>query len=276
MPLTRRRVGLLEPRVRPRGGRARLAPRARGGAPARADRRRGRDRGEQLRGRGAARGRGARRRARARCLARAARGDRRVVPRARRRRAVGRAAGGGGHHEPHAARRLRAGGRARRPAPILRAHQSNFRTVGFVEEVAIEELCAPRPAPVIDDVGSGALAERLPELADEPPVRRSVAAGLRGRLLLGRQAAGRPAGGPDGRARATAIERCRAHPLARARCGSTSSRSPRSRRRCASTAIPARALREVPVLRMLAARRGGAAARARSGCARRCGERAPR
>ena len=44
---------------------------------------------------------------------------------------------------------------------ILRAHQSNFRTVGFVEEVEIEELCE-LGVPVIDDVGSGSLAERVP------------------------------------------------------------------------------------------------------------------
>src|SRR2546423_106860 len=55
-------------------------------------------------------------------------------------------------------------------AAILRAHQSNFRTVGFVEEVPVEELCG-LGVPVIDDVGSGALAERVPELADGPPAR---------------------------------------------------------------------------------------------------------
>ena len=60
---------------------------------------------------------------------------------------------------------------------ILRAHQSTFRTVGFVEEVEIEALCelaGDAGVPVIDDLGSGALAERVPELAEEPPVRRSV------------------------------------------------------------------------------------------------------
>src|SRR3712207_8417542 len=53
---------------------------------------------------------------------------------------------------------------------ILRAHQSNFRTVGFTEEPEIEDLCS-LGVPVIDDVGSGALAERLPELDGEPPVQ---------------------------------------------------------------------------------------------------------
>jgi len=97
---------------------------------------------------------------------------------------------------------------------ILRAHQSNFRTVGFVEDVEIERLCS-LGVPVIDDVGSGALAERVPELAGEPPVRRSVAAGcavvcFSGDKLLGGPQAGLMAG------RREAIERCRSHPLARA------------------------------------------------------------
>jgi L-seryl-tRNA(Ser) seleniumtransferase len=97
---------------------------------------------------------------------------------------------------------------------ILRAHQSNFRTLGFVEEVSIEELCSLGP-PVIDDVGSGALADGVPELSDEPPVRRSVAAGsavvcFSGDKLLGGPQAGIMAGRRD------AIERCREHPLARA------------------------------------------------------------
>src|SRR4051812_32667007 len=55
---------------------------------------------------------------------------------------------------------------------ILRVHQSNFRQLGFVEDVPIESLCELGP-PVIDDVGSGALQP----LHDEPDVRRSVAAG---------------------------------------------------------------------------------------------------
>jgi L-seryl-tRNA(Ser) seleniumtransferase len=97
---------------------------------------------------------------------------------------------------------------------ILRAHPSNFRTVGFVSEVEIEQLCS-LGVPVIDDVGSGAMATGLPELADEPPVRRSVAAGsavvcFSGDKLLGGPQAGLLAGTHD------AIERCRAHPLARA------------------------------------------------------------
>jgi L-seryl-tRNA(Ser) seleniumtransferase len=133
---------------------------------------------------------------------------------------------------------------------IMRAHQSNFRTVGFVEEVEIEALCG-LGVPVIDDVGSGALAERLPELADEPPVRRSVAAGcavvcFSGDKLLGGPQAGLMVGSRE------AIERCRSHPLARAlRIDKLSLAALEATLR--HYRDPARALREVPVLRMLAA-----------------------
>jgi L-seryl-tRNA(Ser) seleniumtransferase len=97
---------------------------------------------------------------------------------------------------------------------ILRAHPSNFRLVGFVEEVGIEALCALAP-PVIDDVGSGVLVDDLALLAGEPPVRRSVRAGaalvaFSGDKLLGGPQAGILVG-TEG-----AIAACREHPLARA------------------------------------------------------------
>ena len=97
---------------------------------------------------------------------------------------------------------------------ILRVHQSNFRTVGFVEDVPIEELCSLGP-PVVDDVGSGVLDRGSPLLEDEPTVRRSAAAGAAlvtcsGDKLLGGPQAGMLVG------RSAAIAACRAHPLARA------------------------------------------------------------
>jgi len=97
---------------------------------------------------------------------------------------------------------------------ILRAHPSNFRTLGFVEEVEIEALCS-LGVPVIDDVGSGVLADDLEALADEPPVRRSVRAGaavvcFSGDKLLGGPQAGLMVGERD------TIAACRRHPLARA------------------------------------------------------------
>jgi L-seryl-tRNA(Ser) seleniumtransferase len=93
---------------------------------------------------------------------------------------------------------------------ILHVHQSNFRQLGFVADVAIESLCE-LGVPVIDDVGSGALGE----LWDEPPVGRSVAAGaalvcFSGDKLLGGPQAGILVG------RAEAVAAARRHPLARA------------------------------------------------------------
>ena len=97
---------------------------------------------------------------------------------------------------------------------ILRAHPSNFRTLGFTEDVSIEAL-AGLGAPVIDDVGSGVLADELELLADEPSVRRSVRAGaaltcFSGDKLLGGPQAGILLG------RVELIQRLRTHPLARA------------------------------------------------------------
>jgi L-seryl-tRNA(Ser) seleniumtransferase len=146
---------------------------------------------------------------------------------------------------------------------VLRAHQSNFRTVGFVEEVEIEALCevsARAGVPVVDDLGSGALAEGIPELTEEPPVRRSVAAGaavvcFSGDKLLGGPQAGVMVG------RRAAIDRCRSHPLARAvRIDKLSLAALEATLRLYRD--PAAAAREVPVLRMLTA--GDAELRARA------------
>ena len=136
----------------------------------------------------------------------------------------------------------------------LRVHASNFRTVGFVEEVSIEELClVARRAhvPVIDDAGSGAVLDDLALLDDEPAIRRSVAAGcavvcFSGDKLLGGPQAGLMVGRRD------AIEACRRHPLARAlRIDKLSLAALEATLRIYRD--PARALHEVPVLRMLLA-----------------------
>jgi L-seryl-tRNA(Ser) seleniumtransferase len=99
-------------------------------------------------------------------------------------------------------------------AILLRVHPSNFRTLGFVEDVGIEALCALR-RPVVDDLGSGALARRLEALDDEPDVQASVAAGaalvcFSGDKLLGGPQAGVLVG------RRAMIRRAERHPLARA------------------------------------------------------------
>lgn len=97
---------------------------------------------------------------------------------------------------------------------VLRAHASNFRTIGFVEQVEIEPLCG-LGVPVIDDVGSGVLADELPQLADEPPVRRSVQAGAALVCFSGDKLLGGPQAGVVVGTRA-AVAAARRHPLARA------------------------------------------------------------
>ena len=99
---------------------------------------------------------------------------------------------------------------------ILRVHQSNFRTVGFVEQATIDELCS-LGAPVIDDLGSGVLSSTgsIEALSDEPDLRRSLAAGAAlvccsGDKLLGGPQAGLLLGTE------AAIAAARSHPLARA------------------------------------------------------------
>jgi len=128
---------------------------------------------------------------------------------------------------------------------ILRAHPSNFRQLGFVASVEVEALCS-LGVPVIDDVGSGALGP----LEDEPPVRRSVAAGaalvcFSGDKLLGGPQAGLVVGSAD------AVARARRHPLARAlRLDKLSLAALEATLRLHRD--PERARAEIPVLAMLA------------------------
>jgi L-seryl-tRNA(Ser) seleniumtransferase len=131
---------------------------------------------------------------------------------------------------------------------ILRVHQSNFRTLGFVSEPGIEKLCTLGP-PVIDDVGSGVLAQGVACVESEPSVRRSVRAGVALVCFSGDKLLGAPQAGILVGSRA-AVQSCRKHPLMRAlRIG----RLPLAGL-AATLAIyrdPERARREIPVLSML-------------------------
>jgi L-seryl-tRNA(Ser) seleniumtransferase len=148
--------------------------------------------------------------------------------------------------------------RALRSAPvpvgaILRVHQSNFRTLGFVQDVPVQALCG-LGAPVIDDVGSGVLSGIGPThsilaLGEEPDLQGSVRAGASlvccsGDKLLGGPQAGLMLGTRD------AVAAAREHPLARAlRVDKLSLAA------LEATLMlyrdPARACREIPVLAML-------------------------
>jgi L-seryl-tRNA(Ser) seleniumtransferase len=133
-------------------------------------------------------------------------------------------------------------------ALLLRVHQSNFRVVGFTEQPRVEELAAVahrHDLPLLDDLGSGALVD----ISDEPTGRSSLAAGadlvcFSGDKLLGGPQAGIIVGRGD------LVERLRRHPLHRAlRIDKLSLAA------LEGTLLlylePERALRDVPVLRML-------------------------
>ena len=133
---------------------------------------------------------------------------------------------------------------------ILRAHPSNFRMLGFTEEVPIEELCR-LGVPVIDDIGSGALAEGMPVLGEEPAVRRSVAAGAAVTCFSGDKLLGGPQAGILVGTEA-AIGAARSHPLARPmRIDKLSLAALEATLRLYRE--PRRARDEIPVLRMLQA-----------------------
>jgi L-seryl-tRNA(Ser) seleniumtransferase len=133
---------------------------------------------------------------------------------------------------------------------VLRVHQSNFRTLGFVEEVAVTELCRLGP-PVIDDVGSGVLAgdSGVLVLGEEPDLKASIAAGAAlvccsGDKLLGGPQAGLLLGKRD------AVAAARSHPLARAlRIDKLSLAALEATLMLLRD--PPRARREIPVLAML-------------------------
>ena len=148
-----------------------------------------------------------------------------------------------------------------RTGAILRAHPSNFRTLGFTEEVEIEALCG-LGVPVVDDVGSGVLADDVELLAEEPrcaarcaPARRSSAS-ARTSCSAARRPGARGTHAASRRAGAT---------RSRARCASTSSRSRRWRRRSRSTATPSSRARSYRAGHARRRRRGAPGPRAAAG-----------
>jgi L-seryl-tRNA(Ser) seleniumtransferase len=137
---------------------------------------------------------------------------------------------------------------AHETALLLRVHQSNFRVVGFTERPKLAELAhisRARGVPLVDDLGSGSLLD----LAGEPSARDSLAAGsdlvcFSGDKLLGGPQAGIVVG------RADLVERLRRHPLHRALRADKLTLAALEGT-LALYLDPARALREIPVLRSL-------------------------
>jgi len=149
---------------------------------------------------------------------------------------------------------------------LLKVHSSNFRVVGFTEEVPLADLVAlgaEHGVPVYEDQGSGVLIDLAPYgLPDEPTVRSSIEAGVdlvsvSGDKLLGGPQAGILAGSK------AVIDRLKKHPLARAlRLDKMTLAALEATLRLYLD--PERALREVPTLRMLTESPESVAARART------------
>jgi len=79
---------------------------------------------------------------------------------------------------------------------LLRVHTSNYKIIGFHEEVALEKLVAlgkKRGVPVIDDIGSGAVIDfsRF-GITDEPRAQESIGAGADLVLFSGDKLMGGP------------------------------------------------------------------------------------
>ena len=137
---------------------------------------------------------------------------------------------------------------------VLRVHPSNFRIAGFAARPALEELSAlarRRRVPLVEDLGSGAFVDLSPlGLEREPTVRESLNAGcdvvtFSGDKLLGAPQAGLILG------RKSLVDRARKDPMARAL------RVDKLTLAALEATLPAydepaRALREIPALAMLA------------------------
>lgn len=136
---------------------------------------------------------------------------------------------------------------------MLKVHSSNFRVVGFTEEVSLAELVhlgAQHGVPVMEDQGSGVLFDLRPYgLPYEPTIAESVAAGAAvvtasGDKLLGGPQAGLLLGRWD------VISALKKHPMARAlRLDKLTLAALEATLRLALD--EQRALAEIPTLRML-------------------------
>ena len=104
-------------------------------------------------------------------------------------------------------------------AALLRVHSSNFKVVGFTNEITIEELVAvgnKHNLPVFDDLGSGCLLDTTVfGLAEEPTVQRSIAAGVALAFFSGDKLIGGPQAGIIV-GKKEYVDKLRRHPLARA------------------------------------------------------------
>ena len=106
-----------------------------------------------------------------------------------------------------------------RTAALLRVHSSNFKVVGFAEEVAVGDLVRlgdKNVLPVFDDLGSGCLLDTTKfGLSPEPRVQDSISVGAALAMFSGDKLLGGPQAGIIV-GKKQLVERLRKHPLARA------------------------------------------------------------
>ena len=138
---------------------------------------------------------------------------------------------------------------------LMKVHRSNFTMDGFVADVPTRELVplgAEGGVPVIEDFGSGLMISLEPfGLRGEPTAREVVAAGASLVIMSGDKLLGGPQAGIILGA-ATAVDALRRHPLARAyRVDKLTIAALEAT--LALYRDPDAALREIPVLAMLAA-----------------------
>lgn len=135
---------------------------------------------------------------------------------------------------------------------LLKAHTSNYRIIGFTEEVPRDQLSIlahERSIPILEDLGSGCLVN-IPGLPHEPTVSASVAAGVdiitfSGDKLLGGPQAGIIVG------KAEWVDKLKKHPMMRAlRLDKLTLSALEATLR--AYLDPDKALHEIPTLRMLA------------------------
>lgn len=101
---------------------------------------------------------------------------------------------------------------------FLRVHPSNFKITGFTERVSGAELAAlsrRSGTPVVEDLGSGSLADLSSYGINEPTVRESMAAGFSLVLFSGDKLPGGPQAGIIA-GKKELVDRIRQHPLYRA------------------------------------------------------------
>lgn len=136
---------------------------------------------------------------------------------------------------------------------VIRVHRSNFQQSGFVTEPSIDEMAAldrPENVPVIDDLGSGCIADLAALGLAEPTVSASVACGTELTLFSGDKLFGGPQCGMIvGRKRW--IDPIRKSPMMRAM--RVDKLTLAALEATVEIHLAGRAMDELPVLRMLAA-----------------------